>query len=39
MADHGKKFRTAVATVDRSREYQISEAVNLVKGAVVRQVR
>jgi large subunit ribosomal protein L1 len=33
MATRGKKFRTAVATVDRSREYPIAEAVALVKGA------
>jgi large subunit ribosomal protein L1 len=33
MATRGKKFRTSAATVDRSREYPISEAVALVKGA------
>ena len=33
MAASGKKFMAAVATVDRSREYQIPEAVKLVKGA------
>src|SRR5262245_64131205 len=33
MASSGKKFKTAAATVDRSREYQIAEAVKLVKGA------
>jgi large subunit ribosomal protein L1 len=33
MATRGKKFRTAVGTVDRSREYPIAEAVALVKGA------
>ncbi len=33
MAAQGKKFQTAAATVDRSREYQIPEAVALVKGA------
>ena len=33
MATQGKKFRAAVAGVDRSREYPISEAVVLVKGA------
>jgi large subunit ribosomal protein L1 len=30
---HGKKFATAVAKVDRSREYQIPDAVSLVKQA------
>jgi large subunit ribosomal protein L1 len=33
MATRGKKFRTAVAKVDRNRQYPISEAVALVKGA------
>ncbi|HEY8259387.1 MAG TPA: 50S ribosomal protein L1 [Gemmatimonadales bacterium] len=33
MATRGKKFRSAVATVDRSREYPIADAVALVKGA------
>ena len=33
MPAQGKKFRTAVAKVDRSREYAIPEAVALVKGA------
>ncbi|HZA91674.1 MAG TPA: 50S ribosomal protein L1 [Gemmatimonadales bacterium] len=31
MATRGKKFRAAVAHVDRAREYPISEAVGLVK--------
>ena len=31
MATRGKKFRAAVAKVDRTREYPISEAVGLVK--------
>jgi large subunit ribosomal protein L1 len=31
MRRHGKKFRTAVGKVDRSREYPISDAVQLVK--------
>ena len=31
MATRGKKFRTAVAKVDRTREYPIAEAVALVK--------
>ncbi len=39
MAVPGKKFRAAVAKVDRTREYPIPEAVALVKGAVLRQVR
>ena len=39
MATQGKKFQAAVAKVDRAREYQIPDAVALVKGAVVRQVR
>jgi large subunit ribosomal protein L1 len=33
MPAQGKKFRAAVAQVDRSREYPIPEAVALVKGA------
>jgi len=33
MATRGKKFRTALAGVDRTREYPIPEAVALVKGA------
>ncbi len=33
MPAQGKKFRAAVAKVDRSREYPIPEAVALVKGA------
>src|SRR5919109_4996151 len=33
MATQGKKFRAAVAKVDRTREYPIPEAVSLVKGA------
>lgn len=33
MATQGKKFKAAVAKVDRSREYAIPEAVQLVKGA------
>ena len=33
MGTEGRKFRAAVATVDRSRAYQIPEAVSLVKGA------
>jgi large subunit ribosomal protein L1 len=33
MPAQGKKFRTAVAKVDRSREYAIPDAVALVKGA------
>jgi large subunit ribosomal protein L1 len=33
MTAPGKKFRSALATVDRTREYQIPEAVGLVKGA------
>ena len=33
MATAGKKFKAAAVTVDRSREYQIPEAVKLVKGA------
>jgi large subunit ribosomal protein L1 len=32
MATRGKKFQAAVAKVDRHREYQIPEAVALVKG-------
>lgn len=31
MANHGKRFRTAVATVDRKRTYGIPDAVALVK--------
>jgi ribosomal protein L1 len=33
MGAQGRKFRAAAATVDRSRAYQIPEAVSLVKGA------
>jgi large subunit ribosomal protein L1 len=33
MATQGKKFRAAVARVDRTREYALAEAVGLVKGA------
>jgi large subunit ribosomal protein L1 len=33
MATHGKKFQAAVGRVDRTREYPVSEAVQLVKGA------
>jgi large subunit ribosomal protein L1 len=33
MPTSGKKFRTAVAKVDRTREYAISDAVTLVKAA------
>ena len=33
MPTAGKKFRAAVATVDRNREYPLGEAVTLVKGA------
>jgi large subunit ribosomal protein L1 len=33
MATRGKKFRAAVAKVDRTREYPISDAVALVKGS------
>ena len=33
MPAQGKKFRAAVAKVDRAREYQIPDAVALVKGA------
>jgi large subunit ribosomal protein L1 len=33
MATRGKKFSAAVSKVDRTREYPISEAVTLVKGA------
>jgi large subunit ribosomal protein L1 len=33
MATRGKKFRAAVATVDRTRQYGIPEAVALVKGS------
>jgi large subunit ribosomal protein L1 len=33
MASTGRKFRTAAEQVDRAREYQIPEAVALVKGA------
>jgi ribosomal protein L1 len=33
MATQGKKFTAAATKVDRSREYQIPEAVGLVKGA------
>jgi large subunit ribosomal protein L1 len=33
MKTSGKKFRAAVATVDRARAYSLSEAVALVKGA------
>ena len=33
MASTGRKFRTAAEKVDRAREYQIPEAVALVKGA------
>jgi large subunit ribosomal protein L1 len=33
MPTQGKKFKAAVAKVDRAREYQIPEAVALVKGA------
>jgi large subunit ribosomal protein L1 len=33
MATRGKKFRAAVAKVDRTRQYAISEAVALVKGS------
>jgi large subunit ribosomal protein L1 len=31
MATRGKRFRSAVAKVDRTREYPIPEAVGLVK--------
>jgi large subunit ribosomal protein L1 len=33
MRAHGKKFRAAVAKVDRAREYPIPDAVELVKGS------
>jgi len=33
MATRGKKFRAAVAKVDRARQYPITEAVALVKGS------
>jgi large subunit ribosomal protein L1 len=33
MASHGKKFQAAAGRVDRTREYAIGEAVQLVKGA------
>ena len=33
MPDSGKKFRAALATVDRARVYSLGEAVALVKGA------
>jgi large subunit ribosomal protein L1 len=33
MRSHGKKFGTALAKVDRSREYQIPDAVKIVKQA------
>jgi large subunit ribosomal protein L1 len=33
MPTQGKKFRAAVATVDKSRSYSLAEAVALVKGA------
>ena len=33
MRSHGKKFGAALAKVDRSREYQISDAVKMVKQA------
>jgi large subunit ribosomal protein L1 len=33
MRLHGKKFREAVAKVDRTREYPIPDAVDLVKGS------
>jgi large subunit ribosomal protein L1 len=33
MRVHGKKFRAAVAKVDRAREYPIPDAVELVKGS------
>ena len=33
MASTGRKFRAAAEKVDRAREYQIPEAVALVKGA------
>ena len=33
MKPSGKKFRAAVATVDRTRDYTLGEAVELVKGA------
>ena len=33
MPNQGKKFRAAAATVDRSRNYTLAEAVALVKGA------
>jgi large subunit ribosomal protein L1 len=33
MPAHGKKFRAAVAKVDRAREYPIPDAVELVKGS------
>ena len=33
MKTSGKKFRAAVATVDRTRDYTLGEAVQLVKGA------
>jgi large subunit ribosomal protein L1 len=33
MAARGKKFRAAVAKVDRNRQYSIPEAVGLVKGS------
>ena len=33
MKTSGKKFRAAVATVDRARAYTLGEAVALVKGA------
>jgi large subunit ribosomal protein L1 len=33
MAGHGKKFQAAAGRVDRTREYALGEAVQLVKGA------
>lgn len=33
MRAHGKKFGTALAKVDRTREFPVAEAVRLVKGA------
>ena len=33
MRNHGKKFETAAAKVDRTREYPIGDAVALVKGS------
>ena len=39
MPTQGKKFRSAAARVDRSREYPIPEAVTLVKGELRGIVR